>query len=205
MQALAPTTCASLDMTWSLWRNGMGASTTACLSRPFMLRPRRITNAARDKCFLQFRSRGKTAPQRRPCERMTRIIMSLGCPLDVEFRGCRYRIEGRNNLIERGLLTRPSYNAEEIEFLGQAVADGGVAVDIGSNIGLYSSPLARVAGATGTVLSIDANPEMVEHLMFNAKASGLWNLVMLNLAVGGEEAMVDLRIRQNDVAIVGVE
>ena len=138
-------------------------------------------------------------------ERMTRIIMSLGCPLDIEFRGCRYRIEGRNNLIERGLLTRPSYNAEEIEFLGQAVADGGVAVDIGSNIGLYSLPLARVAGATGTVLSIDANPEMVEHLMFNAKASGLGNLVMLNLAVGGEEAMVDLRIRQNDVAIVSVE
>lgn len=137
--------------------------------------------------------------------KMTKLIMSLACPLDIRFRGCSYRIEGRNNLIETGLLTRPSYNAEEIEFLQQAVSDGGVAVDIGSNVGLYSLPLARAAGPTGRVLAIDANPAMVRHLTFNAEASGLANVNSVHMAVGGEEARVNLRIRKDDVAIVSVE
>lgn len=137
--------------------------------------------------------------------RMSALIMSLARPLDIRFRDCCYRIEGRNNLIERGLLIRPSYNAQEIEFLQDAVRDGGVAVDIGSNIGLYALPLARAAGDDGRVLAIDANPEMTAHLAFHAQASELTNLIMLNMAVGGEEARVDLLIRQGDVAIVSVE
>jgi FkbM family methyltransferase len=137
--------------------------------------------------------------------KMTQLIMALGCPLDVMFRECCYRIEGRNNLIETGILTRPNYNSEEIEFLGKAISDGGVAVDIGCNIGLYSLPLARVAGPKGRVVSIDANPEMVRHLRFNAKASGLDTITAVNMAVGGEEARVDLQIRKNDLAIVRVE
>jgi FkbM family methyltransferase len=137
--------------------------------------------------------------------RMTRLIMSLGTPLDISFRGCRYRIEGRNNLIETGLLTRPSYNGEEIDFLAAAVRDGGTALDIGSNVGLYALPLARAAGPNGRVLAIDANAEMVRHLSFNAKSSGLDNVTALHMAVGGSEARVNLRIRQDDVAIVSVE
>ncbi|MGB3409342.1 MAG: FkbM family methyltransferase [Jannaschia sp.] len=136
---------------------------------------------------------------------MTRAIMALGAPLDITFRDCCFRIEGRNNLIETGLLTRPGYNAPEIDFLGQVVTDGGVAVDIGSNVGLYSLPLARAAGPTGRVLAIDANPSMTRHLAFHAKASGLANLTSLHMAVGGKEARVDLRIRLDDVAIVRVE
>ena len=136
---------------------------------------------------------------------MTRRIMALGCPLDIRFRDCCYRIEARNNLIEVGLLARPSYNAPEIEFLQHAVQDGGVAVDIGSNVGLYALPLARTAGPKGRVLAIDANPDMVRHLEFNADASGLANVTALHVAVGAVEAQVDLRIRQDDVAIVNVE
>ncbi len=135
---------------------------------------------------------------------MTRRIMSLGAPLDIRFRDCCYRIEGRNNLIETGLLTRPGYNGVEIDFLQEAVKAGGTAVDIGSNVGLYSLPLARAAGPEGRVLAIDANPDMVRHLTFNAAASGLANITALNMAVGGIEARVHLKIRQDDVAIVSV-
>ena len=136
---------------------------------------------------------------------MTKLIMSLACPLDIRFRGCSFRIEGRNNLIETGLLTRPNYNAVEIEFLQEAIRDGGVAVDIGSNVGLYSLPLALAAGPTGQVLAIDANPEMVQHLTFNAEASGLANVKSMHMAVGSAETRVNLRIRKDDVAIVSVE
>ena len=136
---------------------------------------------------------------------MSKLIMSISSPLDVEFRMCKYRIEPRQNLVDRGILTRPKYNATEIEFLQDVVRDGGVAVDIGSNVGLYSLPIAQAAGPSGQVLSIDANPEMVAHLAFNAQASGLTNITLQHLAVGDRETRADLQIRKEDVAIVRVQ
>src|SRR6056297_198948 len=135
----------------------------------------------------------------------TNLVTALGSPLDIEWRGCRYRIEGKNNLIEYGMLLRRDYNGPEIDFLLGALEPGGVALDIGSNIGLYSLPMARAVGPNGTVVAIDANPAMAERLSFNAAASGLANVHMVNCAVGGVEGMVDLRIRKDDVAIVRVE
>lgn len=136
--------------------------------------------------------------------RMTNLITGMGRPIDVTFRGCNFRIEGRNNLIEYGLLTRPSYNGMEIDFLAQAVKQGGTALDIGCNIGLYSLPLAKAAGAQGRVVAIDANADMTRHLDFNAKASNLGNITTITTAVGGAEGRADLHIRANDVAIVSV-
>jgi FkbM family methyltransferase len=135
----------------------------------------------------------------------TNLITALGSPLDIEWRGCRYRIEGKNNLIEYGMLLRRDYNGAEIDFLLGALGPGGAALDIGSNIGLYSLPMARAVGTGGTVVSIDANPAMAERLRLNARASGIGNVRMVNCAVGGNEGMVDLRIRKDDVAIVRVE
>jgi FkbM family methyltransferase len=135
----------------------------------------------------------------------TNLVTALGSPLDIEFRGCRYRIEGKNNLIEYGMLLRRDYNGTEIDFLLGAVGLGGVALDIGSNIGLYSLPMARAVGPEGKVVAIDANAAMVERLTFNAEASGLGQIEAVHAAVGGSEGRVDLHIRKDDVAIVRVE
>lgn len=135
---------------------------------------------------------------------LTRLIMRLGRPLDVEFRGCRYRIEGRNNLMDFGLLLHPSYNGREIDFLAGACAAGGVFVDIGANIGLYSLPLARAVGAGGTVVSIDANPGVLARLTFNADASGLGQVTLVHCAVGDHAGRADLSIRRDDLSIVSI-
>jgi FkbM family methyltransferase len=135
----------------------------------------------------------------------TNLIAAFGSPLDIEFRGCRYRIEGKNNLIEYGMLLRRDYNGEEIDFLLGVLGPGGVALDIGSNIGLYSLPMARAAGPEGKVVAIDANAAMVERLRFNAMASELGQIEAVHAAVGGSEGWVDLHIRKDDVAIVRVE
>lgn len=135
---------------------------------------------------------------------MTRLISSLGTPLDVVFRGSRYRIDGKQNLIEYGLLLHPTYNAKEIDFLIEGLSDGGVFVDIGSNIGLYSLPVARHLGQTGKVIGIDANCIMTEKLAFNAKQSGFSNVVPINIAVGETEGYVELAMKKNDLAIVNV-
>ncbi|MDH5530040.1 MAG: FkbM family methyltransferase [Paracoccaceae bacterium] len=137
--------------------------------------------------------------------KLTNLIAGMGSPLDVEFRGCRYRIEGRNNLMEYGLLLHPTYNAEEIDFLTAGCRKDGIAIDIGANIGLYSLPLALAVGSRGRVIAIDANAGVLERLVFNAESTGLSQIMPVHCAVGDHDGMVDLSIRLDDLSIVSVK
>jgi len=133
---------------------------------------------------------------------MSKWIVSIAHPLDITFRGCGFRIDGRNNLIEWGLLTRPSYNATELDFLCGVMDDpAAVGVDIGCNIGLYTLPMAKTGGR---VIAIDANDKMIERLNFNTQATELTNVTPVCTAVGDHDGQVDLHIRRDDVAIVNV-
>ena len=132
---------------------------------------------------------------------LTNFIAGLGAPLDVARNGCNYRIEGTNNLIEYGLLLHPDYNGPERRFLCEGLGPGRVAVDIGSNVGLYTLPLARTGAE---VVAIDANPSMVARLRFNAAASGLDGVQVVHAAVSDATGTVSLSIRADDVAIVNV-
>ncbi len=137
---------------------------------------------------------------------MTRLIRGSGTqPLDIDFRDCSYRLRGLNNLIEFGLLLNPNYNAGDIDFLAAHLPPGGVFVDIGSNVGLYSLPLARKAGAAGKVVAIDANPLMARRLAWNAEASGIGNVAISECAVSDHEGAGRLAIRKDDIAIVALE
>lgn len=148
----------------------------------------------------------RTVLQRGSARRyMSNLITGMKRPLDITFRDCRFRIEGLNNLIEYGLLTRPSYNGTELDFLSEVVKNGGTAIDIGCNIGLYSLPLGKAAGPSGKILSIDANKDMIDRVTFNAAASNLNCVTPVHMAVGGETAKVDLKFRRGDVAIARVE
>ncbi len=137
--------------------------------------------------------------------RITNLIAKLQSPIDVEFRNCRYRIDGKNNLAEYGLLLNPLFNQPEIDFLIDGLPQGGVAVDIGSNIGLYSLPMALKCGPKGRVVAIDANPGMMDRLAENARLSGLPQIKPVCAAVGDHDGKVDLFIRKDDVAIVNVK
>lgn len=137
---------------------------------------------------------------------MTRLIMGItGKPLDVCFRDCAFRLYGHNNLIEYGILLSPDYNAADIDFLLDGAADGDNFVDVGCNIGLYSLPLAKRAGPTGTVVSIDANPLMASRLKRNAQGSNLTNVALFACGVSDKEGRANLTIRKDDVAIVSLE
>ncbi|MBL4750069.1 MAG: FkbM family methyltransferase [Amylibacter sp.] len=135
----------------------------------------------------------------------TWLIMCLSKgPLDILFRGCAYRIWCENNLIEYGLLLNPDYNHADLDFLLKDAPETANFVDMGSNIGLYSQPMAKV-GHKGKTISIDANPLMATRLMFNAAGSRLKNLTMVSAAVSDTDGRGSLVIRKNDVAIVAVE
>jgi FkbM family methyltransferase len=136
---------------------------------------------------------------------MTRAILALGRgTLDIRFRGAAYRIRGEQNLIEYGLLLVPTYNGGDIDFLLDGAPPDAGFVDLGCNIGLYSLPLA-VARPQGRVVSIDANPKMINRIRWNADATGLGNLTPVHAAVSDSDGRGDLVIRKDDVAIVAVQ
>lgn len=138
---------------------------------------------------------------------VNRIVFLLGGfrPIDVTFRGASYRLRGGRNLIEYGLLLSPDYNSADIDFLLEAAGEGGVFVDIGCNIGLYTLPIARAVGAKGRCVAIDANPLMAEYLTENARLSGLENIDVFAAAVSDREGSGQLSVRKNDDAIVAVD
>jgi FkbM family methyltransferase len=136
---------------------------------------------------------------------MTRLIMGQsGTPIDVDFRGCHFRLQGANNLIEFGILLNPRYNGEDIDFLIDGAPSGANFVDVGSNIGLYSLPMAKAASPKGRVVSIDANPLMASTLTWNANASNLSNVQVISCAVSDRDGRADLMVRKDDIAIVHV-
>ena len=92
----------------------------------------------------------------------------------------------------------------DLDFLLKDAPAGANFVDMGSNIGLYSQPMAK-AGHKGKTISIDANPLMAARLMFNVASSGLKNLTMVSAAVSDMDGQGSLVIRKDDVAIVAVE
>ena len=125
-------------------------------------------------------------------------------PLDVYFRNCAFRLHfNHRNHIQDGLLVNPRYNFNDIEFLLKGSEQNSNFVDIGSNIGLYSQPLARNA-PKGRVIAVDANPVMVQQLNFNAKASNLKNLSVIFSAVSDKTGYGSLIIRNDDDAIVAI-
>ena len=134
-----------------------------------------------------------------------RIIMSLSSgPLDVVFRGCSFRLWNERNLIEYGILLDPNYNNEDIDFLIKGAKKNSNFVDIGSNIGLYSQPLA-LAAPKGQTISIDANPLMKLRLDFNKASSKISNINMINVAVSDKKGSGSLKIRKDDIAIVALD
>lgn len=141
---------------------------------------------------------------RRPMANLVRRLGSGGM-VDVTSRGVSFRLRRGTNLIEDGILVHPAYNGVEIDFLLEGTPEGGVFVDLGANIGLYTLPLARKAGPAGRVLSVDANPDIVAALAYNIKASRLDNVTIACVAVGEAEGRAHLEIRKDDLAIVEVE
>lgn len=134
------------------------------------------------------------------------LIGALGTKtLDVGFRGCSYRLRSSRDGIECGILLNPGYNTEDIDFLAAGLPPGGVFVDIGCNIGLYTLPLARHAGPQGRVLAVDANALVTGWLAFNAAASGIDTLALVTSAVSDRDGSGSLHSETGDFGMVSVD
>lgn len=79
----------------------------------------------------------------------------------------------------------------EIIFLNKLLKVGSTVLDIGSNVGSLSIPLACQVGKNGSIISVEANPVIYSYLCGNVKFNNLVNIKTINSAIGNEEGRVE--------------
>ncbi len=80
----------------------------------------------------------------------------------------------------------------ELFFLRKIIKPGSTCLDIGANLGYYSTFLSRLAGPTGQVLAVEPVPLFGKIWTDNVRASGVANLTLLPFALGGENTTIEM-------------
>jgi len=78
----------------------------------------------------------------------------------------------------------------ELFYLKKIIRPGFVCVDIGANMGYYSTSLSKLAGKNGKVFSVEPVPLFVDILRLNLHAVKASNVEVLPYALGGENKKV---------------
>jgi FkbM family methyltransferase len=80
----------------------------------------------------------------------------------------------------------------ELFYLEKIIKPGFVCIDIGANMGYYSTFLSRLAGAQGKVYSVEPIPLFVDLLRLNLKSTGVKNVEVLPYALGESNKVVKM-------------
>jgi FkbM family methyltransferase len=81
------------------------------------------------------------------------------------------------------------WNPDEYRAFREAVRPGMVALDVGANVGAYSTLLGRWVGATGAVFAFEPAPNVFDGLVRHIEINGLTGIVRpIAAAVGGSSA-----------------
>jgi FkbM family methyltransferase len=86
----------------------------------------------------------------------------------------------------------------ELFFLKKIIRPGFTCLDIGANLGYYSTFLSRLAGPKGKVLAVEPVPAFQEIWRDNVKVSGVANLSMWPFALGGANTRIRMGTPERD-------
>jgi len=96
-----------------------------------------------------------------------------------------------------------SYVGREFEndllsFVEKTLKPGQIFVDVGANIGIYSTHASAAVGLDGKVIAFEAHPVTAEVFRENAALNGLPNVRLINTAVGAEPGTLEMRYGRGD-------
>lgn len=91
------------------------------------------------------------------------------------------------------------YEAETSEFFLKRVSKISKCADIGANMGYFTLLFASLA-PDGVVYSMEANPDIIDHLKQNVEINGFDNVKVLNQAASSSSGTVDLHYNPNVLA-----
>ena len=119
-------------------------------------------------------------------------------PLDLLYHGCKFRLKPLDNTIDSKIVFSSRRREEtELKMIGQYLADGGVFVDIGANIGYYALNAAFLGAEK--VIAIEPNPTILARLNDNIMLNDLSpKITVHDVAVGAKKGVVKLTIADSD-------
>jgi len=118
--------------------------------------------------------------------------------------GCNMEVNPNDEGLSAELLVYGSHEPDTTEFVSTYLKENMVCVDVGANIGYYSTLYSRVVGQNGKVLAIEPSPVNFEYLKNNLKLQNFDNYLVFNCASGDKEDSVRFLVdkRANKCMIV---
>ena len=89
----------------------------------------------------------------------------------------------------------------DLEILKYLVQPGDCVVDIGANIGVYTSFLSRLVSATGRVYSIEPVPATFDYLAYNIRGLNLGNVIIKQVAITDRECDVTMMLPKDAAGV----
>jgi FkbM family methyltransferase len=108
-----------------------------------------------------------------------------GRPLTtVRVGGLRLRVDLRDCGVGQPLFIKRRYEPGETALLRQLLRPGQTFLDVGANIGYFTTLAARLVGPGGRVLAVEPEPHNFDLLSGNVRANGFANVVTEQVALG---------------------
>lgn len=125
-----------------------------------------------------------------------RLLHAVGVneiTIGIDGTPIRLRVNTRDNLTE--WLTCERYFEPRVrkEFLSR-LKPGMTVLDIGANVGYYTTLAATRVGATGRVISVEPQPAVCQRLRDNVHENGLINVDVVEAAAGSVNETVEFHI-----------
>lgn len=100
-------------------------------------------------------------------------------------------------------IRKGTFKTDEKEFgmLESWVGKGDWVLDIGANVGHYTSRLSEIVGATGRVIAFEPVPETFELLAANVARFPLKNVTLINIAVSDSADILGISIPKFDTGL----
>src|SRR4051794_38341269 len=114
------------------------------------------------------------------------IWTALGWHLHtVRINDCKLTVDLRDELgVGRPLWSTGKYEPAETIFLRRELQQGGTFVDIGANLGYFSTLGAKCVGPQGKVIAIEPDPHNFSLLLRNVLRNSLDQVALYNVALG---------------------
>jgi FkbM family methyltransferase len=132
--------------------------------------------------------------------RVADLRLSAGRPFArVRVNGLRLKIDLRDQGIGRPLYVRRSYELPETNYLRTHLHPGMVLVDVGANIGYFTTLASRIVGPTGRVVAVEPDRDNYAILKANLSANRIENSIAIDSALGSSPGHARLyRSRENN-------
>lgn len=115
-------------------------------------------------------------------------------------QGVRTRADGlkfeadTRQLIDWNLLFHGDYEPHMRHLFKRLMDPGGVAIDVGANVGAHTLTLANLVGASGRVLAFEPNPAIRKRLQTNIQLNGMSQVSVYAQALAEENGCLQLRV-----------